>query len=75
MSILDIFRGHKHYWGVPTRDNGGHIVQSCYGCGKQRTIRLRFDSQKPDTEKEAQIQNALYQSRPGDVHTKEIASQ
>ncbi|HZS47017.1 MAG TPA: hypothetical protein VFC63_18225 [Blastocatellia bacterium] len=78
MSILDIFRGHKHYWGVPIKESDGHFIQLCYSCGKQRTILLRFDAQRPDLvdrEKEAQIQSALYQTRPGDVHITKVAEQ
>jgi len=61
MSIINLFRTHKHYWAMPRKRPGGENIQICYGCGKEHTVTIRFDSQKSDAGSEAMVMDALYQ--------------
>jgi hypothetical protein len=41
MSFWEIITNHRHYWGVPHKeDNAQRIVQICYGCGKVRDVKI-----------------------------------
>lgn len=46
MSILNFFRNHRCYWGVPhPRPKDDALVQTCYECGKEREIKIELRPQ------------------------------
>lgn len=41
MSLWQLLTNHKHYWGVPHKNESALeiLVQVCYGCGKTRHVK------------------------------------
>jgi hypothetical protein len=42
MLLLRIITNHKHYWGVPHPAADGRLIQTCYECGRDRSIRVEL---------------------------------
>ena len=48
MNILELIKGHKHYWGIPHAPLGDRVlIQTCYECGADR--RVKADLQPSST--------------------------
>lgn len=45
MNIVSLFTNHDHYWGLPhERSADLRLVQTCYGCGRERLIKVELRS-------------------------------
>ena len=43
MNIVSLFTNHDHYWGIPhERSIDSRLVQTCYGCGRERLIKVEL---------------------------------
>lgn len=43
MKLLELFTNHSHHWGVPHRPfTDNRLMQTCYECGAERMVRVRF---------------------------------
>ena len=43
MNLLSLFTNHDHYWGLPhERSVDRRLVQTCYGCGRERLIKVEL---------------------------------
>ena len=61
MAVLDFFRTHKHYWGVPhKRRADGKLVQTCYACSKERQVAVNFSSDGNEVARERDTVALLY---------------
>jgi hypothetical protein len=38
LSIWGFITNHKHYWGVPHKEEGNDVVMICYACGKVKKV-------------------------------------
>lgn len=46
MNLLSLLSNHTHYWGVPhERHADERLIQTCYGCGKERELKVEL---RPD---------------------------
>ena len=61
MAVLDFFRTHKHYWGVPHRRRSDNkLVQTCYACSKERQVAVNFKSDGQEVVHEREMVALLY---------------
>ena len=61
MAVLDFFRTHKHYWGVPhKRVVDSKLVQTCYACSKEREVAVNFTLAGDEAERERDTVALLY---------------
>jgi hypothetical protein len=50
MKLYELLGGHAHYWGVPhLRDADNRLIQTCYGCSKDRLVRIELRPTDPLT--------------------------
>ncbi|MEW6128756.1 MAG: hypothetical protein AB1757_17075 [Acidobacteriota bacterium] len=43
MKLYELLGGHAHYWGVPhIRETDNRMVMTCYGCSKERLVKLEL---------------------------------
>lgn len=46
MKLYELLGGHAHYWGVPhLRDADKRVIQTCYGCSKDRLVKIELRPQ------------------------------
>jgi hypothetical protein len=51
MNLLSLLTNHTHYWGVPhERSADRRIVQTCYGCCKDRDLKVELRSSRAPIE-------------------------
>ena len=61
MAVLDFFRTHRHYWGVPHKRRADNkLVQTCYGCSKERKVEVNFSSDGSEIARERDTVALLY---------------
>ncbi len=58
-TLLNLFRTHRHHWGIPhKRQSDNAVIQTCYGCSQQRKVNVNF-SDRVDLAVEKKISERL----------------
>jgi hypothetical protein len=44
--LLELLGVHFHYWGVPKKNESGRWILPCFGCGREKPLKVNLEVQR-----------------------------